>query len=346
VHTPVLPAPSAFMKLLLELLDLGEEGGTIPRGRLLCEACRLLDADLLYKVTSQEGGWIKEGFDPQRELGSHPVSHVSGIVRHVLSKRARYLEASLPARGPFHRHQDGWAGIAVSSYLAVPIHRRGRTRGVLVLLRGPGRPPFTVDDLSRADLLADALAVGEDVAERIFEVERLARTDSVTHLPNLRHLREVLGRVILRAGNSDRPLSLVVVDADLTEITMRRGPLVTCEVLPRIARTLERSLRGTDFVAHHCGATFVILLPETTREGAECVVVRLSTILARESAVTGLTPSNACRWGIASYPADGTDASALLAGAARNLRLIEPGEGRLESDPALPGEGDPREEAA
>lgn len=320
MNQTALPAQAALLKLLIEFLDFGEEGAATPRERLLCEACRLMEADLLYKVTPDAGGWIKTAFSPDREMGSQTQTHASGIVRHVLSKRTRFLESHLPARGPFHRHRDGWPGIEVSSYLAVPIHRRGRMRGVLVLLRTAGRPSFAVEDLTRADLLADALAVAEDLGERFSELERLARTDGITHLPNQRHLREVLGRAILRAGESDQALSLVMVDVDLKDLADIRGPLAFSEALSRIARILERNLRGTDLVAHHGGSTFVIVLPETGREGMASVVDRLGRSLQREVAAASLPSTIRCRWGAVSYPEDGADPSSLLARACASLR--------------------------
>ena len=337
MHPLILPSQAAFLRLLLEILDLGEEGSSTPRGRLLCEACRLLDAEVIYTVNPQEGGWVKTGFGPQRELGSHSTTHVSGIARHVLSKRARFLEVRLPTRGAFHRHQDGWAGVDVSSYMAVPIHRRGRMRGVLVLLRSGAKPPFGVEDLGRADLLADALAVSEDVAERIAGLEELARTDSLTRLPNQRHFREVLARAILRAGEAEQALTLLVVEADMQSVSALRGAIASPEVLPRIARVLERNLRGTDMVAHHGGSTFVVLLPETTREEAACVMDRLGRAMLPETVAPGIPRPIPLRWGVASYPADGVEASSLLAKAGRDLTVV-PG---LPSEPqSAAGESD------
>ncbi len=346
MHHPAPPAQAAFFRLLLEILDQGEEGSSASRGRFFCEACRLMEADVLYKVTPQEGGWVKAGFGPQMELGTQSASHVSGIVRHVLSKRARFLEAGVPPRGPFHRHQDGWAGVEVSSYMAVPIHRRGRIRGVLVVLRSSGRPPFGIEDLSRADLLADALAVSEDVAERISDLEQLARTDSVTRLPNQRYLREVLGRAILRAGESDQALSLVLMEADIRVFSTLDAPVVSADILPRLARVLERNLRGTDMVAHHAGSTFAILLPETTREGSACVIDRLSRAMEIGWGAPDTSVAPPLRWGIACFPEDGIDATTLLSGAARRLSAAPDRSARDAHRPGNEGRESAGEKAA
>ncbi len=321
----VVAGEGAFHRFLLEMMDLGTDDSAVPREKHLTEACRLLGAEVLYTVTPAAAGWIKSGVGPQGPLGGHPLSHLSGIVRHVLSKRARFLEARLPARGNFNRHQDGWTGIEIASYIATPIHRRGSTRGVLVLLRGPARPPFDVADLSRADLLADALAIREVNEERIAELAKQARTDSLTAVANYRHLRESVGRELLRAGAADAPLALVLVAIDpLKQAAETFGPLAISESMRRLARVLERNVRGDDLVSHHAGGTFVILMPGTSREGARCAVERLRRAVAEETAGPIPRLPMGCRWGIACHPADGADWTALMTSAGRDLAGFPP----------------------
>lgn len=337
MHPSTMPSNAAFHKLLIEILDFGEDSSGASRERLLCEACRLLAAEVLYTVIQREAEWVRTGFGPQRPLGSQRIAQVSGITRHVLSKRARFLDVRLPLHGPFNRHQDGWAGIEVASYVAVPIHRRGRIRGVLVLLRSAAKPPFDVSDLGHVDLLAEALAVGENVADRIAGLEELAQTDSLTRLPNQRHFRQALARAVLRAEETGQALTLLVVEADLRPISALRGAIAAPEILPRIARVLERNLRGTDLVAHHGGSTFVILLPETTKEDSAFVRDRLERAMLPATLGPGARERATLRWGRATYPADGLDASALLSKAGRDLSILT---GLPAESGSIPGEED------
>ncbi len=311
----------SFVRLLLGIVDLGGEASPGALGRPLGEVCRSLDADVLYTVIPQNSAWTKIGYGPDGERGAFPLTRPTGIVRHVLSQRSRLIESRLPSSGgAFNRHQDGWPKFETGSYVAVPIHRGGRTRGVLVLLRSEGRPPFGIPDLLSAELLAEAVGLRMDGEERLQALARLARTDGLTQLANYRCLREILPAACARAHDLGEPLSLVMVDVDnLKHVNDRYGHLAGSEVLRRMGRVLARYVRGDDIVAKYGGDEFVIILPGATREEAIAVAERVREAVASE--VTGPTPQDriSCSSGIACYPEDGTDYASLIGAADRAL---------------------------
>ena len=66
-----------------------------------------------------------------------------------------------------------------------------------------------------------------------------------------------------------------MVDADkFKEINTRFGHLTGDFVLAEIAATLKDSIRGSDAVVRYGGDEFLILLADTTAEGAQKVVAR------------------------------------------------------------------------
>jgi diguanylate cyclase (GGDEF)-like protein len=308
----------AFVRLLLDLVDAADEPGRAGPDRVLGDLSRLLDADLLYTVLPAEEGWIKRGYSAEGTRGSSPIERPAGIVRHVLSRRSRFLETHPSPRGPFLRHQDGWPGLSTGSFVAVPVHRRGRLRGVLVLLRAEGRPPFEPSEIPRVEMLAETIALCAGQEERLRALEQLSRTDGLTHLPNYRWARELLQREILRAQRQAQPLAVIRVEIqDWKELCLRKGNLPASELLRRFGRVLERNLRGSDAVAHLGGDAFLLVLPETGREGAERAAARVEAALAQEFAEETL-PVRA-RKGIACYPDDGADLAGLLDTGTRQL---------------------------
>ncbi len=135
----------------------------------------------------------------------------------------------------------------------------------------------------------DALATPWDGAElaararRHFEVARrlnasageldgpvaLGLTDPLTQLPNLRHFRQRLRQEFRRAQRFDDALALVLVDLDdFRAVNSRLGRSGADEALKKVATSLLRSVRDTDFVARYGGEEFGLLFPKTHVAGA------------------------------------------------------------------------------
>ena len=105
--------------------------------------------------------------------------------------------------------------------------------------------------------------------QQIEEQRQLAITDKLTGLPNREAYEERLQLETARWQRYQHGLCLVVADADhFKQINDTWGHLAGDKVLKVIAKTLEKRLRETDFIARFGGEEFVILLPETDAESA------------------------------------------------------------------------------
>lgn len=316
-----------FARSLIEMTDLGGEIARASREAILAAVCRHLEADLLYTVMRSEDGWTKIGIGPDGEKGREQMGRPTGIVRHVLSKRSRFLQERLAGRGAFNRHRDGWPGIETSSFLAVPIHSHGHVIGALVLLRGPDSPPFGLDDIPKSELVADTLAIRFDLEEKISGLETLASVDGLTLLPNYRTACDVLRREMRKADQLGEPLAIIMVDIDdLRSFNRISGYLAGSELLRRVGAVIAQSIRGNDHVARFGGDEFLVTLPQTGREGAECAAERIRAAVAEELLQTPTIPAGTCSCAVACYPEDGADYVGLINGVAQAVEqhLIAP----------------------
>ncbi len=144
------------------------------------------------------------------------------------------------------------------------------------------------------------------------QVRQLAHYDSLTGLPNRALLAERATQALRRVRRSDSPLTLIYIDLDhFKHINDSLGHAVGDSVLVALAARFQGSLRKQDTLSRTGGDEFVLLLPDTDAAGAAHVAQKLLKLAAQPYCIERheltLTPS----MGIAVYPADGTDFSAL-----------------------------------
>ena len=143
-----------------------------------------------------------------------------------------------------------------------------------------------------------------------------ARVDVKTGLYNARHFSTVFGDELSRAQRSGQPLSVIMADLDLLrEINNTYGHLAGDAVLTGVADIFRRELRQHDLAARFGGEEFSILLPGTAIEEALEIADRIRRIVAARpfEVETSAEPVYATiSMGVASYPRDGLEPSALV----------------------------------
>jgi diguanylate cyclase (GGDEF)-like protein len=102
------------------------------------------------------------------------------------------------------------------------------------------------------------------------KLQRLSYEDGLTGLANRRHFDEAFELELRRARRIGVPLSLIMIDVDgFKAVNDSHGHQFGDECLMSLARALRDMLnRPGDLIARYGGEEFVVLLPETTAEGA------------------------------------------------------------------------------
>lgn len=115
-------------------------------------------------------------------------------------------------------------------------------------------------------------------------LEALATTDGLTGLKNHRAFQDELAREFKRSQRSLSSFSVVILDVDeFKKYNDAFGHPEGDKVLKELAKTLQDTVRGCDFVARYGGEEFVVLLPETGVAGAKEAAERMRKALEAQS---------------------------------------------------------------
>lgn len=173
------------------------------------------------------------------------------------------------------------------------------------------------DQVTRLILLGSATAIALLLVSRAQKLQHEASTDALTSVANRAHFDRRVHAEFERARRYKRHLAVALVDVDhFKQFNDVHGHQVGDTVLITVATLLGRQLRRSDVLARYGGEEFVLLLPESTLEGARAKVDLIRRTI--ESAILDLPddrePSRlTISAGIAEYPADGNSVDMLIA---------------------------------
>ncbi|CAN5307991.1 hypothetical protein BH20ACT22_BH20ACT22_17640 [soil metagenome] len=193
------------------------------------------------------------------------------------------------------------------------------------------------DDLNDRDQTRLKQSVGQAAPvlanlRNLAMAEIRAGTDALTGLANNRSAQDSLKRLVAQASRSLTPLAAVLLDLDhFKQVNDAYGHGRGDEVLAAIGATLKSSARLSDFVGRYGGEEFLILLPQTPREGAVVISEKIRGAIS-QLAIPGVERDITASLGVAVLPDDAYDADMLLRNADRALYTAKAnGRNRVET---------------
>jgi len=136
--------------------------------------------------------------------------------------------------------------------------------------------PFHAAELvARLRLHLKIKRLQDELREKNQALARESMTDAVTGLRSRRYVSEVLAIEVLRARRYHAPLTVLMADLDhFKRVNDRYGHPTGDAVLRFVCELLRSRLRATDVAGRFGGEEFLVILPQTDREGgaalAEC----------------------------------------------------------------------------
>ncbi|MCG6925239.1 MAG: EAL domain-containing protein [Acidobacteria bacterium] len=282
--------------LLTEALSLAEAGpvllGVLVEG-MECEETRL---------------WLSEGEPPSLVL--------AGTSATASGSRGERPDESV-ARDAVEQGEPVWVENldrpSAGSAVAVPVRGGGQLLGVLEARYGESRP-CSAEWLAALGDIASQLGLFLKRQRAEADLQRLARYDSLTGLPNRTFFLDTLERTLSRAAHRNTLAALVFLDLDgFKDVNDRLGHPAGDTVLQATADRLRAGTRSSDLVARMGGDEFTVLVQDLARPDDAALVARgLLERLVRPLAVVDEEVSLTASAGISVFPEDGGDALTLL----------------------------------
>ncbi len=186
----------------------------------------------------------------------------------------------------------------------------------LSILCFPGaNQSFDEKALRVTHFLANHLAQALQALDRLETAQNLAYTDDLTQLFNGRYLHRILEQYVEHGEASGKPFAVLFLDLDnFKAINDEHGHLVGSELLVEVAALIKSKIRTRDIAVRYGGDEYVLVLPESDREGALRVAERVRQgleehlFLSDQGKAIRLTASV----GVACYPEHTTDKRRLM----------------------------------
>jgi diguanylate cyclase (GGDEF)-like protein len=159
--------------------------------------------------------------------------------------------------------------MGVRSVLFQPILRDGNPLGVLVVYWKESIGAVRDDVGPVMTLLAAEASIAIERADLLARLERAARTDDLTGLPNRRAWDEHIGREVARAKRVGGSLCVAMLDLDhFKDYNDRFGHQAGDRFLKETAAAWQSHTRRSDFIARYGGEEFAIAMIDCGMEEA------------------------------------------------------------------------------
>lgn len=250
---------------------------------------------------------------PMRDDSYRVISRIGGVNEHRhLTEPNQMLSAAIKR----------WQSKELSSKDVMADGRtvflpivRGEIQLALIEIRASA--PFTADKLRFMDSVCNPIAIAFENA-RLYTI---AITDELTGLYTVRHFRSCLDRQKDLYDQHGEKFALLLIDIDnFKSINDTYGHPVGDMVLKRVSRSIAEAVRDSDHAFRYGGEEFAVLLPKTSKSGAEHVAERIRQfVAANATSIENLQINSTVSIGVALFPANAATLRELVVEADNSL---------------------------
>jgi two-component system, cell cycle response regulator len=208
-------------------------------------------------------------------------------IKNVLSSRKPVVIQDARKDPVMKKVKELIAPLGIRSILVIPIFFREEIIGTMLLRTSRANHAFTKREIQLCVALANASShalynsfLFQKLSREKARLEKLAVTDYLTGIYNIRYFYSRLEEEFSRAERYQLPLSCIMLDIDhFKKINDSYGHRIGDLILREFAQLIKQYTRKSDLVARYGGEEFIMLLPQTSLKGALIEAKRLQKVV-------------------------------------------------------------------
>jgi diguanylate cyclase (GGDEF)-like protein len=218
-------------------------------------------------------------------VASHEDPNIAGLrlnlkkypeILAALSSREAVLISDISSDPLMKKVRDLILPLGIKSILVIPIIFHEKVIGTLFLRTSRASRAFDATEIRLLNTIAKISAnalynafLFEQIEDEKTRLEKLAITDFLTGLYNVRYFYQRIIEEFTRSERYILPVSCLMLDIDhFKNINDRYGHKTGDAVLQEFSRLLKKFSRKSDVLARYGGEEFILLLPQTSMDGA------------------------------------------------------------------------------
>ena len=301
-----------------EINLLGELGDLLQRCANVEEACEIIPKYGARLFEGDSGGvyLTSASRNVLERVAAWGQLHAEGI---FAPEECWALRRGQPhvSDGPEGGLRCGHAPQSARATLCIPMLSHGEAAGIVAMLAAAGSE-WTDDRQRLAASLAELVGLALTNIRLREALRSLSIRDPLTGLFNRRYLEETLDREVARARRNATPLAVLMLDVDhFKRFNDTYGHEAGDVVLRDFGMLLRETVRVSDIPCRYGGEEFLLILPDSTLEGALQRAEILRRSVAEMQPKLGAQPLGGITLsiGVAAFPHH-ADTSKSLVGAA------------------------------
>ncbi len=193
-------------------------------------------------------------------------------------------------------------------YLTLPLHGKKEHLGYLTA-KG-----INEEDQEKFTIMANQFALALRRVKLYAEIEKIAITDSLTELYTRHYLMERFQEELRRSKLHNIHLAFLMIDVDFfKKFNDQFGHLTGDQILRAIGVVIKENIREIDIAGRYGGEEFCVVLPDTSRDGAQYVAERIRLEMEKRAIKAyDTTHKVTISIGIATFPSDGKSVEELI----------------------------------